>query len=100
MDPVFRTVIVSTIEGEAEQKKVNDKDLAEFYVTGLGLKIGAWGDLAAKVPGPGALVLIEGRIRTRSYQYEGKDRTSTEIVASSIENLSPADAIPDDDLGF
>jgi len=41
------------------------------------------------------LVVVEGNLRTRTYQYEGKDRESVEITASSIVVI---DAANDADL--
>ena len=97
MNAIARTVIIGTIESR-ERKIINEKNLCEFYVAGVGLKISAWGDIATK-PEVGKPVVVEGSLRTRSYEYEGKQRQSTEIVASSIEFIEAA-AADDDDLPF
>jgi len=97
VNPVARTVIVGSIESR-ERKKVNDKNLAEFRIEGVGLKLNAWGDLAVKVPESG-IVMVEGAIKTREYQVDGKDRRSTEITVSSIEVLDVATG-DDGDLPF
>jgi len=101
MNAIARTVVIGSIESR-ERKMVNEKKLAEFRIEGIGLRVAAWGDLADKVPETG-LVMVEGALRTRKYQVEGKDRTSTEIIASSIEiiEVAAADASDnDDDLPF
>jgi len=96
MNPVARVFVVGSVESR-ERKKVNDKNLAEFRIEGVGLKLNAWGDLAVKVPESG-VVMVEGSIKTRSYQNkEGQDRQSTEITCSSVEVL---DVGSDDDLPF
>ena len=60
---------------------------------------------AAEMVRKGALVLVEGRLRTREYQdREGKDRTVTEIVVAGpqamVNVLSPKPAaVPSDEAG-
>lgn len=95
MNPVARTVIVGSVESR-ERKKIGDKNLAEFRIEGFGLKLNAWGELATKVPESG-LVLVEGALKTREYQVDGKDRRTTEMTVSSIEIL---DVGGDSDLPF
>ncbi len=86
-----RATIIGSVEGEVTRKTVHDKPVAEFVIDGLGLRITAWGDLAAKaVAGP--VLVIEGKLNTRTYQVEGKDRRTTEIVASTIEAITAAPA--------
>jgi hypothetical protein len=94
--PIARVVLVGEIEGEITRKTVNESALAEFRIAGVGLRISAWKDLAARVPASG-LVAVEGALRTRTYQYEGKDRESVEITASSVTVIATA---PEDELGF
>lgn len=97
MNPVARVVIVGNVESR-ERKKVNDKNLAEFHVAGVGLKLNAWGDLAVKVPESG-IVMVEGNLKTRDYtNKEGQPRQSTEITISSIEVLDVGG--DDEPLGF
>ena len=94
--PIARTVVIGEIESR-DRKMVNDKKLAEFRVTGLGLRINAWGDLADKVPEDG-LVMVEGALKSRTYQNkENQERVSTEITASSVEVIDAAEAADDDD---
>ena len=53
-------------------------------------KVTAWGKLAGIVEeyvGKGSQLLIEGEIKTRSYDKDGEKRYVTEIVARSIEML-------------
>jgi single-stranded DNA-binding protein len=95
VNPVARTVIVGSVESR-ERKKIGDKNLAEFRIEGFGLKLNAWGELATKVPESG-LVLVEGALKTREYQVDGKDRRTTEMTVSSIEIL---DVGGDSDLPF
>lgn len=98
MTPIARIVIVGQI-GAVEQKSVNGKQLAETRIDGLGLRINAWGDLAKSVR-PGITAVIEGAVKTRSYQAQGQDRTTTEITASSVVPLDTAEVDDDDSLGF
>ena len=90
MNPVARVVIVGSVESR-ERKKIGDKNLAEFRIEGVGLKLNAWGDLAVKVPESG-IVMVEGAIKTRDYtNKEGQARQSTEITISSIEVIEVDD---------
>lgn len=68
-------------------------------------------EIAAEYLRKGSQIFIEGKIQTRKWQdKEGKDRYSTEIVASQMEMLggksaaekpAPADDVPfDDDIPF
>lgn len=47
-------------------------------------------DFVVKYLGKGRLVLIEGKLRTRSYQKDGQTRYVTEIVAHRIQALDRA----------
>lgn len=89
---ISRAMFVGTVE-KVERKTVNDKPLVEFFLEGLGLRINAWQDQAAKVPAPGSTVVVEGAVKTRHYQNrEGDDRQTTEVVASSVEALGSGPA--------
>lgn len=94
--PVARVVIVGRVASSPapERKTVNESALTEFRVDGVGLRINAWKDLADKVPAAGGFVVVEGSIRTRTYQYEGKDREATEITASSVATPGKTAAAP------
>lgn len=95
MNTINNVQIIGQIEGTPERKTVNDKALTEFRIAGIGLRISAWEQRAAQVPNAG-LVIVNGYLRTRTYQYEGSDRTATEITATSIQviDTAPADSEP------
>jgi single-stranded DNA-binding protein len=102
MNPIVRTTIIGTV-AEREAKTVNGKNLTEFRVEGLKLRVSAWGDLAGQVPVVGKTVLAEGKMADRSYQTKDtppQTRTVTEVTASSIVDMGAGGAIDDDDLGF
>ena len=100
MATTARGTVIGEIAGTPERKSVNGKALAEFYIEDFGLRINAWEGLAQQVPDSG-LVVVEGKMRTRTYQVDGKDRRTTELIASTVEVLrSDAPSTPDDQLGF
>lgn len=76
-------------DAEGEQKT-----LAEYH------NVIAWGHLAdycninLKI---GKLVYIEGYLKTRSWEEDGKRRYRTEIVAENVSILSKKEDVPDDD---
>ena len=82
MEPITSVAIVGDVENVTRKSNVgrDGKDVAEFYVAGVGLRITAWDRKAADVPDSG-VVAVTGYIATRTYEYEGKERTSTEIRA-------------------
>lgn len=86
MNLMSSVVLVGDIENVA-RKTVNDKHVAEFYLAGCGLRISAWEKRAEDVPESG-VVAVTGYISTRTYQYEGKDRTSTDIRALTVQAVS------------
>lgn len=94
MNTIARTFMAGQIAGDPARKQVNGKDLCEFYLADIGLRIVAWDALAAAVPTDGTAVFVEGKVRTRHYQVEGKDRSTTEVIASAIEVIA---ASADDD---
>ena len=81
--------ILGDIAGEVSRKTVNDKKLAEFTIEDIPLRISAWEGRADAVPESGAIV-VQGYLRSRHYQYEGKDRTAVEITATQVQALDPA----------
>lgn len=99
MATTARASVIGSIAGTPERKSVNNKALAEFYIEDFGLRINAWEGLAQQVPDSG-LVFIEGKLRTRTYQVDGKDRRTTELIASTVEVLHAAAADVPADLGF
>ena len=81
--------ILGDIAGEVSRKTINDKKLAEFYVTDIPLRISAWEARADAVPESGS-VIVQGYLRSRSYKYEGNDRTATEITATQVQVIATA----------
>lgn len=97
MNTIARVMIAGNLADAPQRKTVNNKALAEFQIADCGLRISAWAELAAQVPESGAL-LIEGKLATRTYPYQGQTRTTTEIRASSVTLLDGGS--DDDALGF
>ena len=95
---------IATTEGR-KNKDGERQDYTEWH------RIVAWGRLAeicGEYLSKGKMVYIEGSIRTRSWEdKEGKTRWTTEIIARTMQMLSPAgsrgespapsgDHVPDD----
>ncbi len=57
------------------------------------IRVSVWGktgEACASHLGKGSQVAVDGRIQVRTYQgQDGQNRTSTEIVASNVQFLSP-----------
>lgn len=91
------------VDGEIRTNKVGTppKNVANFRIaTNPGFfSVAAWEKLADQVPPAGVLVLVTGRLSSRSYDKDVNGTqvkmTVTEIVASSIETLGAAVAEPD-----
>jgi hypothetical protein len=88
--------VIGDIDGPVERKVVKEKKLAEFKVSGIALRISAWEGRADQVPDAGRIVL-QGYLLTRTYQYEGKERQSTDI---RVTNVQPLDSGVDTDNPF
>lgn len=81
---------VERVERKSDIGKNHDK-VAEFYLAGCGLRITAFGEQKAdQVPDAGVVAIV-GYLNTRTYEYEGKERTSTDIRATSITAVAAAD---------
>lgn len=91
MNTTSKVLIIGEIDGEPVRKTVKEKPLTEFAVKEIGLRISAWEARAAQVPASG-IVIVEGYLSTRHYQYEGADRTSVEIRATSVQAIDGAPA--------
>lgn len=56
-------------------------------------------EVASKYLGKGSPVLIDGRLRTRSYEKDGQTRYVTEVHADRVEFLGSRESNADDDHG-
>ena len=99
MDTIGKATVIGEIDGTPERKKVNEKDVCDFRVAGLALRISAWEDRAKAVPDRGRVV-VEGDLRTRTYTVKGEDRQTTEIIARNIIVLDVPSGETDDALPF
>ena len=88
MNTISNVQIIGEIES-VERKTIKDKPLTEFRIAGVGLRISAWEARAAQVPDSG-LVIVNGYLATRQYEYEGKPRESTDIRCTSIQVIDTA----------
>lgn len=91
--------LVGNLATEVELKDVGDKKVASFLlaVDRAGRDAGAdfvwitaWerqGELCAEYLGKGRPVAIEGRLKSRTWEQEGRRRDAIEIVARRIEFL-------------
>lgn len=91
MEVIGVITLVGTV-GSSERKTVKDNTLVEFTLQGLPTRISAWRTLADAVPAPGKNVVVTAKLSVRSYEYEGKQRTSVDYVASTITPLDGAPA--------
>jgi single-stranded DNA-binding protein len=102
VNTISNVQIIGQIAGTPERKTVTvkgeGKAVTEFRVAGIGLRIAAWERNAAQVPDAG-LVIVNGYLSTRQYEYEGKTRESTDIRCTSIQVIDTAPAV-DTDLPF
>lgn len=92
MNTITTVQLIGMIDGEPVRKTVNDKPLTEFRLEGIGLRISAWRDHAAAVPNAG-IVIVNGYLNTRSYKVDGADRTTTEVIAQSVQVLDAGPTI-------
>lgn len=61
------------------------------------VRIAAWNrqaELCDRFLAKGKRVAVDGRLRSRSWEEEGKRRTTIEVVANGVEFLSPPDGAP------
>lgn len=93
MNAISQVVVAGDIASVERKSNVgkNSDDVAEFYLAGCGLRISAWGKRAADVPDSGRVV-VAGYLNTRTYEWEGKDRTSVDIRAMTITPLDAVDS--------
>jgi hypothetical protein len=87
VNTISQVVLVGEVES-LERKVVKEKNVCEFRLRGLGLRISAWEARADAVPGSG-IVAVTGYLSTRTYEYEGKQRESTEIRAMQVQAVEP-----------
>jgi hypothetical protein len=94
VNAITNVQIIGDIDPDSiEHKTIKDKALTEFRIAGVGLRISAWEARAAQVPASG-IVIVNGYLNTRTYEYEGKQRESTDIRCTSIQAITTADSEP------
>lgn len=67
----------------------NRKELAEFHDL---VFFGRLAEIAGEYVRKGRLIYVDGRIQTRSYEVDGQKKWRTEIVAETLQLLSPKPA--------
>src|SRR5579884_2918888 len=94
--------LVGNLATEVELKQVSEKKVASFLlaVDRAGrdggadfVWVSAWdrqGELCAEYLGKGARVGVEGRIKSRTWEQEGRRRDAIEVVARRIDFLGAA----------
>lgn len=93
--------LVGNLATEVELKQVNEKRVASFLLAvGRGggrdtgadfVWVSAWdrqGELCAEYLGKGSRIGIEGRLKSRTWEHEGRRRDAVEVVARRIDFLS------------
>lgn len=123
MNTINSITIVGEIDEDGVTRKTVDSKteknvrIAEFRISGIGLRITAFGNERADAVPDEGVVVVQGFVSTRHYEYNGDWRSSTEIKATSVqfvaggeiedeeepEEMTPTPAAKpahDDDLGF
>lgn len=76
---------VANLSVATTRKDASGKEETEWH------RVIVWGksaDAAAKYLHKGSSCFVEGRLRTRKYQKDGKDHFATEIMADNVQFLS------------
>ena len=93
--------LIGNLASEVELKPVGDeKQVASFLLAvdrpgqeGADfIRVAAWNkqaELCARYLAKGRRIAVDGRIRTRSWEEDGKRRTAVEVVANHVQFLSP-----------
>lgn len=104
--------LIGNLASDVELKPVGeDKQVASFLLAvdrpgqeGADfIRISAWNrqaETCARYLAKGRRVAVDGRIRTRSWEEDGKRRSAVEVVANHVQFLSPPPGEePDDGAG-
>ena len=62
------------------------------------VRVAAWdkqAEACARYLGKGKRVAVDGRLRSRSWEEDGKRRSAVEVVANTVQFLSPPDSAQD-----
>lgn len=101
MQTISVVTVIGELEGTPERKAIDTRNgqrkVTEFRVAGCGLRIAAWEERADAVPDEG-IVLVQGYLSTRTYEYQGQERTSTDIRATNVQLVTAVAATDNDDL--
>lgn len=93
--------LIGNLATDVELKEVGeDKRVASFLLAvdrpgseqADFVRIAAWNkqaDACTRFLAKGKRVAVDGRLRSRSWEEEGKKRSAIEVVAASVEFLSP-----------
>jgi single-strand DNA-binding protein len=91
--------LVGNLATDVELRELGEKKVAGFLLAvnrpGEGADfvwVSAWdrqAEVCVQYLSKGKLVAVEGRLRSRSWEEDGKRRTKIEIVASRVQFLSP-----------
>ena len=95
--------LIGNLASDVELRELDDKRVSSFLLAvdrpgdrGADfLRVVAWNgqaDSCAKYLSKGRRVAVEGRLRARSWQKDGKKASAVEIVASAVTFLSPPEA--------
>jgi single-strand DNA-binding protein len=104
--------LIGNLASEVDLKEVGDKQVANFLLAidrpgkdaGADfVRISAWekqAEMCARYLSKGRRVAIDGRLRSRSWEEDGKRRSAVEVVANRVQFLSPPDGSAATDVPF
>lgn len=95
MKTITRVFLIGEVDEDGVDRRTVDTKtgkakVAEFKLEGCGMKITAFGDERAEAVTDEGVLIIEGYIATRQYEYprdSGEWRTAVEIKATSIQSF-------------
>ena len=100
--------LIGNLASEVELKPVGEEKQVATFLLAVDrpgqegadfLRVSAWNkqaEVCARYLTKGRRVAVDGRLRSRSWEEDGKRRTAVEVVAGHVQFLSPpADGEPD-----
>lgn len=93
--------LIGNLASEVELKPVGEEKVVASFLLAVDrpgqegadfIRVAAWNrqaEVCARYLEKGRRVAVDGRIRTRSWEEDGKRRTAVEVVANHVQFLSP-----------
>jgi len=98
---VNNVTLIGNLATDVELKEVGEEKRVASFLLAVDrpgseqadfVRIAAWNkqaDACTRFLAKGKRVAVDGRLRSRSWEEEGKKRSAIEVVAASVEFLSP-----------